>query len=183
MKAKAHLKLNVSYQLKDKDGNIKPIFQENNLWRYLKKHFDINAPQMFLFGNYAEAKVVPNLVTTVGKGLVAGLLNGDVNNFFNYIEVGTGTNAAAAGDTALQTAITDSGLARAASTNSRVTTDTTNDTARFVKIFSVSGTKAVTEAGLFDDSSSGNMLARQVFSAINVVSGDTLTITWDIDVD
>lgn len=181
--AKAHLKLNVSYVLKDKNGKVKKLFQENSLWRFLKKNFDISAPQMFIFGHYTDHKVVSNLVTNVGKALAAGLLTGGITDFFDYIAVGTGSTAAALTDTALETEISDSGLARAASTNSRVTTDVTNDTAQFVKAYSVSGTKAVTESGVFDASSSGNLLARQVFSAINVINGDTLTITWKIDVD
>lgn len=182
-RAKTHLKLNVQYQVTDKNGNVKKIFQENKVWTFFKKHFNIQLPQIALFGHYSETKFVSNLITNVGKALAAGLLTGDVTNFFDYIAVGTGTTAAAVTDTALETETAASGLTRAASTNSRVTTDVTNDTAQFVKAFSVSGTVAVTESGVFDASSTGNMLARQVFSAINVVSGDTLTITWKVDVD
>lgn len=183
-KAKAHLNLNVSYQVKDKSGKVKKLFQENNLWKLLHRKLGIVAPQIpLLFGNFVETKNVANLVTNAGKAVAAGLLTGDVTNFFDYIAVGTGTTAADATDTTLETETAASGLTRAASTNSRVTTDVTDDTAQFVKAFSVSGTVAVTESGVFDASSAGNMLARQTFSAINVVSGDTLTITWKIDVD
>lgn len=183
-KAKTHLKLNVSYQVTDKSGSVKNIFQENFIWRFVKKYFNISLPQIpFLFGSFKDIKVVENLVTSAGKASAAGLLTGDVTNYFDYIAVGTGTTGADVADTTLETEIADSGLTRAASTNSRVTTDVTNDTAQFVKAFSVSGTKAVTESGVFDASSSGTLLARQTFSAINVVSGDTLTITWKIDVD
>jgi len=41
----------------------------------------------------------------------------------------------------------------------------------------------VTESGVLNDASTGTLLARQVFSAINVASGDSLQITWKIDVD
>lgn len=182
-KAKANLKLNVNYQVTDKNGKVKKLFQENALWRFFKKHFNISLPQMFPFGSYSESKNVSNLVTNAGKAAAAGLLTGDITNYFDYIAVGTGTTAAALTDTTLETETATSGLSRAASTNSRVTTDVTNDTAQFVKAFSVSGTVAVTESGVFDASSAGTLLARQTFSAINVVSGDTLTITWKIDVD
>ena len=66
-----------------------------------------------------------------------------------------------------------------------MTTDVTNDTAQGVLSFSVTGTKAVTESGFFNHigTATGTMLSHQVFSAINVVSGDTLQITWKIDVD
>lgn len=185
MKAKVGLKLNVTYTHRDAIGRIVPIFQENGLFRFLLKHGIIspNAPKWVIFGSWTSQKVVPNTVTNVGKALTAGLLTGDITNFFDYIAVGTGTTAADVTDTALQTESATAGLTRAASTNSRVTTDVTNDTAQFVRIFTVTGSVAVTESGIFDASSSGNMLARQVFSAINVVNGDSLTITWKIDVD
>ena len=182
-KAKANLKLNVDYQVIDKNGKVKKLFQENKLWKFFKNKFGISMPQMFPFGHYSETKSVSNLVTNAGKAAAAGLLTGDITDYFDYIAVGTGTTAAALTDTTLETETAASGLSRAASTNSRTTTDVTNDTAQFVKAFSVSGTVAVTESGVFSASSGGTLLARQTFSAINVVSGDTLTITWKIDVD
>ena len=102
---------------------------------------------------------------------------------FTYLAVGIGTTAADAADTALESEIVDSGLERAAATCSRVTTDVTNDTAQLLKSWSVTGTKAVTEAGALNAASTGTLLGRQVFSAINVVSGDTLQITYKFDVD
>lgn len=184
--AKMGLHLNVGYRLFGADGREKKIFQENAFFRFLLKrgivspHF-VKVP--FLLGHWTTDAHKPNLITNAGKALVAGLMTGDVTNFFDYIAVGTGTTAAAATDTALETESATAGLTRAASTNSRVTTDVTNDTAQFLKSFTVTGTVAVTESGVFDASSTGNMLCRQVFSAINVVNGDTLQITWKVDVD
>ncbi len=186
MKAKTHLKLNVNYSLKDKNGNEKSIFQQNKFFTFLIKHGFLSVKALkipFLFGNWKSSMNISNMVTNAGKAAVAGLMTGDVTNFFDYIAVGTGTTAAALTDTALQTEIVDSGLERAVSTNSRVTTDVTNDTAQFVKTFTITGTKAVTESGVLDSASTGVLLARQVFSAINVASGDSLQITWKIDVD
>lgn len=121
-----------------------------------------------------------NLITTVGKAGIAGLANGVVTDFFDYIAIGTGATAAAAGDTTLQTEITTNGGQRALATLSRVTTTTTNDTAQFVVTFTFTGSFAVTEAGVLSASSSGTLLNRQVFSARNVDSGDTLTITYKV---
>jgi hypothetical protein len=39
---------------------------------------------------------------------------------------------------------------------------------------------AITEAGLFDATSAGNMLIRSVFSAVNVVSGDSIAFTFGL---
>lgn len=207
-KGRFNLKLNVSYELRDKDGNVKQIFTENRFGKFLlsqiRKHvadpidtatgevkqgllnrlaaYGVRIP--YITGSYGSFRLISNLVTNAGKAGVASRINGAGSEAaFTYIEVGTGTTAAAAGDTALETAITDSGLARVAGTASRVTTDVTNDTAQLTTTFSVSGTKAVTESGVLNASSSGVLLARQVFSAINVVSGDSLTITWKFDVD
>lgn len=187
MRGRFKIKQNVEYTLRDKNGNIKPLFQENKLFRFLLKHGLISplAPKVpFLLGHWADARVISNLVTDAGKAGMASRLNGSGSEAaFTYIAVGTGTTAAASGDTALQTEITDSGLARVSATASRVTVDVTNDGARLTTTFTVSGTKAVTESGVLNASSSGVLLARQVFSAINVVSGDTLAITWTFDID
>lgn len=184
MKAKLHLTENVTYQVFDKDGNPKKIFKENKLWNFLRNLFQIDLQIPFLTGTWDYSKTLANLIPTAGKAGVASRINGDGGEAaFTYLAVGTGTTAAAAGDTALETEIVDSGLARAAATASRVTTDVTNDTAQLVKSWSVSGTKAVTECGALNAASNGTLLGRQVFSAINVVSGDTLQVTYKFDVD
>lgn len=184
-KSRFRLKLNVQYQLKDKDGNVKPIFSLNKLGRLLLNKGIISPfNKFFLFGSNVNLMNISNLVTTTGKAGIASRINGDGSEaVFTYIAVGTGTTAAAVGDTTLETELATSGLSRASATASRVTTDTTNDTAQLVKSFSVTGTQAVTESGVLNAASSGTLLARQVFSAINVVNGDTLQITWKFDVD
>lgn len=136
-------------------------------------------------GNIKDARYdVPNLITNVGKAFVADLLLADVGSaaptVFDYIAIGTGTNAAAATDTTLQTEITTNGGARAAATGTRVTTTVTNDTAQLVLTFTFTGAFAVTESGVFNDVTTGTMLCRQVFSAINVASSDSLQVTWKI---
>lgn len=123
-----------------------------------------------------------NLLTDAGMAGLASRVNGDGSEAaFTALAVGIGTTAAAQGNTTLESEITDSGLARAAATASRVTTTEINDTARLVKQWSVSGTKAVTEVGILNNATSGGtLLCRQVFTAVNVVSGDTLQVTYDI---
>lgn len=94
---------------------------------------------------------------------------------------GVGTGAAAVGDTALGTesAPTTSG-GRTVGTESRVTTSVTNDTYQVAGTVTAGSTLAITEAGLFDAVSSGNLLIRSVFSAVNVVSGDSITFTFGL---
>lgn len=169
----------MTFVVRDANGKIRQQWQENRLGRLIRVWFGFDLQGVTLLGHWSDKRVVKNLVTSAGKAGVASRINGAGSEAaFTYLAVGTGTNAAADGDTTLQTEITDSGLARAAATCTRETITVTNDTATLDKTFSVTGTKAVTEAGALNASSSGVLLGRQVFSAINVVSGDTLQITY-----
>ena len=181
---------NVAYELRDAQGRLKPIFQEYRLAAYLIKHGYISplwinrwyAPYISpLLGNWATSKNVRNLITNAGFAGSAGRLMGSGSPAaFTYIAVGTGTTSASASDTALQTESSTSGLSRTSGTVSLVTTTVTNDTAQVTNTFSVTGTVAVTESGVLNASSSGTLLCHQVFSAINVASGDSLAVTWKI---
>lgn len=181
---------NVAYQVRDAEGNLKPLFQEY-VWTQLLMKKGIITPNWInrwygslispFLGFYSSQKKVRNLVTTAGKALIAGRINGSGSPAAaTYIAVGTGTTAAAAGDTTLGTETATSGLSRVAGTVSLVTTTTTNDTAQITTTFTVTGTVAVTESGVLNAASTGTLLCRQVFTAINVVSGDSLSITWKV---
>ena len=184
MKAQFKLIHNVKYQLRDKDGKLLPIFQENWFFTWLMKkgfvspHF-FKIP--FLLGNWKLEKNVSNLITNAGRGLISGLINGSGSPAAaTYIAVGTGSTAANVTDTTLQTESSTAGLSRAAATVSLVTGSVTNDTAQMLKAFSVTGSVAVTESGVLNAASTGTLLCRQVFAAVNVVNGDTFTVTWQI---
>lgn len=122
-----------------------------------------------------------NLIVNGGKALVAGLLNGVITDYFSYVALGTDNTAAAVGQTALLAEITTDGGERVAATTSRVTTSVTNDTAKWVATWNITGTLAVREAGIFDDPTAGNMLSRRVTSQ-DVENGDILTANWTIQV-
>lgn len=173
----------VTYELRDKNGNVKKMFQENALFRFLIKA-NIVSPTFtkipFLLGSWDNMKVAPNLVVTAGKALVASRLGGSGSSAITHIAVGTGATAPASGDTTLQTELATSGLTRASATISTTTTTVTNDTMQAQVTFTVTGTQAITESGLFNASTSGTMLCRQTFSAINVLNGDTLQVTWKV---
>lgn len=159
----------------------KKMFAENKLWHFFHKLFNVDLKIPFLFGSWTNQAITSNLVTTRGKRAAVEQINGVSTAPMTAIAIGTGATAAAAGDTALQTEATTNGAARGAATTSNQTTTTTGDTARWVKTFSLTGTFAITEEGIFDNNTSGgNMLARQVFSAVNVVNGDSLQITHNV---
>jgi len=177
------IRQNVEYKLTDKDGNTKPIWKENLIARISRKLGHV-LPQTSLFGHWTDKLVLSNLVVNAGKAEVANLLVGESSPVaFTYIAIGTDATAEAVGDTALGAEITTGGGARAAATVSRVTTDVTNDTAKLEKTFTFSSSFAITESGVFNDASAGDMLARKTFSTINVTSGDNLAITWQFDID
>lgn len=120
-----------------------------------------------------------NLVVNTGLVYIASRMVGVAKSVMSHMAVGTGTTAAAAADSALQTE-----SARVALTSTTiVTTTATNDAVQYVATFNPgTGTAALTEAGIFNASSSGDLLCRTVFPVINKGALDTLTITWKVTV-
>ena len=127
-------------------------------------------------------------ITNVGKAIAARRLYGTADAVTWAIGMGTGTTAAAATDTALETEIKADGTAAsgvhavptASVTFSNVTTTVTNDTMQAVGTVSYTATLAVTESGMLNADTNGSLLCRQTFSAVNVVSGDSIQFTWKI---
>ena len=134
-------------------------------------------------GHVLEERTINNTVVNAGKAQVAGLLITDVGGTaFDYIAIGTGTTGATATDTTLESEISTGGGERAGAVGTRTTTSVTNDTAQLVTTFTFTSSFAVTESGIFNAASAGTMLSRQTFGAINVVSGDSIEVTWKIQV-
>lgn len=131
----------------------------------------VTSPQ----GNVTHETVIPNLVVTDGKEYIASRMKDATATAMSHMAIGTGTTAAAAGDSALGTE-----AGREALTS---TTVTANSVAYVATFGAGSGTGAITEAGLFNASSSGTMLCRTVFSVINKGAADTLGITWTVTVN
>lgn len=122
------------------------------------------------------------VVTTTGCGFI-------VDAFQNLVELenmkyhgfGTGSNAESSGNTALHTELTT----EYASNNTRPTGSTTESSAtvfRTVATLSPDATVAITEHGIFDQASNagGVLLDKSLFSAINLISGDSLATTYDL---
>lgn len=166
-------------RLFDKNGNAKKLFSVNGLWKFFHKHFNLDLKIPVLFGNYTFAGIKVNTITTKGKEVTAKQLGGTTTTPVTAIALGIGSPSA----TALGSEITTAGGQRGAATVTNTTTDTTGDTEQWVKTFTFTGAFAITEEGLFDNNTSGgNMLASQSFSAIGVVNTDTLQITHKVKV-
>lgn len=116
-------------------------------------------------------------VTNTGLAEVANLLIGDGTGF-GWIAIGTGTTVSAVGDTALET---ETDRESAATSRKESTGGVTNAAGEWVSTFSFSSNVAVTEAGLLNADTSGVLLARQVFDAVNMVDGDSLECTISVD--
>ena len=126
-------------------------------------------------GKQKENFTIPNLVVTTGLAYIASRMKDATATAMTHMAVGTGSTAAAAGNTALETQL-----------GSRVsltsTTVTSNSTAYVATFGAGVGTGALTEAGIFNASTSGTMLCRTVFAVINKGGSDTMTITWTITI-
>ena len=127
-------------------------------------------------GNIISENTYENdLVVATGLALRAGLL-GDVSSpiALNAIAVGTGTTTPSSSQTSLVTEVV-----RIASTNTLVTTTTTNDTLQLTGTITFTTSYAISEIGTFNSTtaSSGTMYSRDVIGPYNVVSGTILQFT------
>ena len=124
-------------------------------------------------GQVKEQRSEKNLVVTSGLGFIASRMKDATADAMTHMAVGSGSTAAAAGDTDLGSIL-----------GSREVLDSTTvsgATVTYVSSFEAGdGTGAITEAGIFNAASGGTMLCRTVFSTVNKASDDTMTITWTI---
>ncbi len=120
---------------------------------------------------------IDNLVVTDGKEFVASSMIKTTSNSpaaMTHMGIGSGSTSAAAGNSALE-----SQLGRVALTSGTVSGAVVTYVATFP---AGTGTGAVTEAGILNASSSGDLLCRTVFSVVNKGASDSMTITWTVTV-
>jgi hypothetical protein len=126
-------------------------------------------------GNVKETREVKNLVVDTGLAFIASRMTGTSKAVMSHMALGSSTTAAAAGQTDLVSVL-----------GSREALDSTtltgsNKAVAYVSSFEAGdGTGAVTEAGIFNASSGGDMLCRTVFSVVNKGADDIMSITWTI---
>jgi len=102
----------------------------------------------------------------------------DGTNIMEFVEVGTSSQAVAAGDTTLIAYTSGNGLDRALGTYASGATGVCTVT----KSFSVTGTVAIEECGLFGVVTANTvpMLARVLTGTVTVNNGDTLEVVWTV---
>lgn len=114
--------------------------------------------------------------TNAGRAIASNLVSGLGGTTPHWIGWGTSVTTPVVADTALGTASSE---ARTVGSLSRTTTSVTNDNVRCTGTITSTQTQAITEVGTFDALTSGNMFIHAVFSAVNVVSGDSIAFTVD----
>jgi len=127
-------------------------------------------------GNIKEDKTENNLVVNTGLAFIISRMVGTTKGVMSYMGVGSGVSAAVAGDTNL-----GSILGSRKVLDSTTIAGSNNEKVVYVSTFSAGeGTGAITEAGVFNASTAGDMLCRTVFAVVNKAASDTMVITWTI---
>lgn len=124
--------------------------------------------------------VCRKVVTNNGVGFIVDAFQNLVElENMKYHGLGTGTNAEAAADSALQTELTtqyNPNSTRATGT----TTESASNAYRTVATNTLDEAAAVTEHGVFSASSAGVLLDRSVFSVVNLAASDSLESTYTL---
>ena len=139
----------------------------------LKLRGDLNIKVLDAEGKIKDERDEKNLVVTAGLTYICSRMAGTAKSVMSHMALGTGTTAAGASQTDLVTIA-----------GSRVALDSTTPSTSSIVYVATFGpgvsSGAITEAGIFNASTYGDMLCRTVFSVVNKAAGDTMVITWTI---
>ena len=127
-------------------------------------------------GNIKDEREVKNLVVNKGLEYIASRMKDASKSVMSHMGLGSGTTAAAASQTDLVTL-----LGSREALDSTTISGSNNEKVVYVSSFEAGdATGAVTEAGIFNAASGGDMLCRTVFSVVNKAADDTMSITLTI---
>jgi hypothetical protein len=123
-----------------------------------------------------EVTTLRNLVTTIGKEVIADrLLASPAKAVPTHMAIGTGTEEAKVGDTKLKTELDRNALTEKTRSGKVLT--------MIGEWAAGDGTGAITEAGVLNAGSEGELITRTVFTVINKGAEDTLKITWKLTIE
>ena len=125
-------------------------------------------------GKIKDQREVKNLVVDAGKDYIASRMEGTSSAVMSHMALGTGTTAAAQGDTTLETELDRNALDS--------TTVSNNDVTYVATYAAGDATGAITEAGILNNSTGGDLLCRTVFPVVNKGASDSLSISWTVTV-
>jgi hypothetical protein len=125
-------------------------------------------------GEIKQSLNVPNLVVTAGKNYIASRIVTGATTVMSHMAIGTSTTTPAVANTTLGTEAGRVILASFSASSNQVTATATFPAG--------TGTGAITEAGIFNASTSGTLLCRTTFPVVNKAAGDSIAITWVVTV-
>ena len=170
------------FDTENNTNNADNITEEHD---YFNPQGNLNIIVTDEFGAIKENIFTKNLVVTTGKNWIAGRLKNTLGghtipNEMTYMEIGTDTSdlvgvPVIVGQTTLTTPLVRVDL-------NPVGGAVAGNVITYTATFPPSGTYigAITEAGIFDASSSGTMLCRTKFLPVNKAAADTMTIVWSV---
>lgn len=158
--------------LQDRHGNIKKQFRPNFLWKYLQENYkkDIKIP--LLTGVWSDFLYIRNNMADNGLATAVDFLGG-INSRSPIVAGALGTS------TPTSNALGNE-VIRGETVNTIYTTTITDDTLQCTVSFTFDGDYTLTEEGLFDDPSVGNLIAFKVIPAVPVAATDVYTLTHRI---
>ena len=124
-------------------------------------------------GNLKQRQEIKNLVVTDGLNYISNKIVTSATTM-SRMAVGTGSTAASAGQTTLVTELDRNTFSRVSAANGVCTFN--------AQWAAGDATGAITEAGIFNAASGGDMLCRTVFDTVNKAAGDSLAITWVVTI-
>ncbi len=117
-----------------------------------------------------------DVVTNAGRAIITNRILGSGTQP-NNVAWGTGAGTAAVTDTTL---FTEASEARVAGASSQQTGSVTNDTYRVVGTLTAAAAKTITNAGLFDAATGGNLFVKSDFTGIALNTGDAIQFTFNV---
>ena len=142
----------------------------------LKRSGQLNIVLKDKAGNIKDQREVKNLVVSAGLAYIASRMKDTTKGAMSHMALGSGTTAAAASQTDLVGL-----LGSREALDSTSISGSNNEKVVYVASFEAGdATGAVTEAGIFNAATSGDMLCRTVFSVVNKAADDTMSVTWTI---
>jgi len=117
------------------------------------------------------------VVTNKGKEVITARFLANAAALILRIGWGTGNGTAAIADTTL---FSEAAEARSQAVITQGTTTTANDTIQAVATITATATRAITNAGLFDAVTGGNLIMKGDFATVNLNNGDSITFTMKI---
>lgn len=127
-------------------------------------------------GKEKDRREIKNLIVGAGLGHIASRLTGTAQAVMSHMAIGSGSTAATAANTTL-----GSELGRVALASTTLSGTYSQNLVYTATFGAGTGTGSVTEAGIFNAASSGTMLCRTTFALITKGAGDTLQVTWTVN--